>query len=86
MKINRPNQLNFNPYKQQLQKQAEMKKAAKRADELQISKEALKLQEKGQPNNNRAEKVQEIKQLIENGEYKVDHEVAAQKMIDFWTK
>ncbi|WP_156855613.1 flagellar biosynthesis anti-sigma factor FlgM [Oceanobacillus sp. AG] len=86
MKINRPNQLNFNPYKQQLQKQTEMKKTAKRSDELQISKEALKLQEKGQPNNNRSKKVQEIKQQIENGEYKVDHEVAAQKMFEFWKK
>ncbi|MCG5104028.1 flagellar biosynthesis anti-sigma factor FlgM [Oceanobacillus alkalisoli] len=86
MKINRSNQLNFNPYKQQLQKQTEMKKAAKRSDELQISKEALKLQEKDQPNNKRAEKVQEIKKQIENGEYKMNHEVTAQKMLDFWTK
>ncbi|MCF3943439.1 flagellar biosynthesis anti-sigma factor FlgM [Oceanobacillus alkalisoli] len=86
MKINRFNQLNFNPYKQQLQKQTEMKKAAKRSDELQISKEALKLQEKDQPNNKRAEKVQEIKKQIENGEYKMNHEVTAQKMLDFWTK
>jgi len=86
MKIDRSNQVNFNPYKQQIQKQMDMKKAENKSDELQISKEALKLQEKIKPNENREAYVQEIKQAVDTGEYKVDIEKTAQKMIDFWSK
>ena len=86
MKIDRSNQVNFNPYKQQIQKQMDMKKAENKSDELQISKEALKLQEKIKPNENREAYVQEIKQAVDNGEYKVDIEKTAQKMIEFWSK
>ncbi|WP_405100351.1 flagellar biosynthesis anti-sigma factor FlgM [Oceanobacillus sp. FSL H7-0719] len=86
MKINGPNQVNFNPYKQHLQKQADIKKAASKSDELQISKEALKLQEKEKPAEKRAAHIEQIKQAVDSGEYKVDIEKTAQKMIDFWKK
>lgn len=86
MKINGPNQVNFNPYKQHLQKQADMKRSASKSDELQISKEALKLQEIEKPAEKRAAYIEQIKQEIESGEYKVDIEKTAQKMIDFWRK
>jgi negative regulator of flagellin synthesis FlgM len=86
MKINGPNHMNFNPYKQQMEKPAESKKGAERSDALEISKEALKLQENQQPNKQRAEVVQEIKQQVETGEYKVDIERTAQKMIHFWRR
>ena len=86
MKIDRANQVNFNPYKQQIQKQAEMEKAENKSDELQISKEALKLQEKIKPNETREAYVQEIKQAVDNGQYKVNVEKTAQKMIEFWSK
>lgn len=86
MKINGPNHMNFNPYKQQLQKQADVQKASLRSDELQISKEALKLQEQGKPSEKRAAMVQDIKQRVENGDYQLDIEKTASKMIDFWRK
>ena len=86
MKINGPNQMNFNPYKQHLQKQADVKKITSKSDELQISKEALKLQEKEKPAEKRAAYVNQIKEAVESGEYKLQIEQTAQKMIDFWKK
>ncbi|MHA6252370.1 flagellar biosynthesis anti-sigma factor FlgM [Oceanobacillus sp. CAU 1775] len=86
MKINGPNQTNFNPYKQQIQKQVDLKKSSHKSDELQISKEALKLQENKPPLAKRAAYVEEIKQQVDSGQYKVDYEQTAQKMIDFWRK
>lgn len=86
MKINGQNHVNFNPYKQQLQKQAELKKPSNKSDELQISKEAMQLQEKDKPSEKRAAYVQEIKRAVDSGQYQVDVEQTAQKMIDFWKK
>lgn len=86
MKINGANQVNFNPYKQHLQKQADMKKSASKSDEIQISQEALKLQEKEKPAEKRAAYVEQIKQEVESGEYKIDVEKTARKMINFWQK
>lgn len=83
MKIGGPNHTNFNPYKQQLEKQANVKKSNQRSDKLQISEEALKLHGK-EPNDKRAAKVQEIKQQVAAGEYKIDIEKTSQKMLDFW--
>lgn len=34
----------------------------------------------------RSEYVEEIKDKVQSGEYKVDSEKMAQKMIDFWSK
>lgn len=84
MKINGANHTNFNLYKQQLQKQSAMKQKGNRSDELQISDEAMKLQEQGKTNESRNKTVQKIKQQVADGEYKIDYEKTAQKMIDFW--
>lgn len=86
MKINGPNQSNFHPYKQQLQQQAEHKQAKSHEDKLEISSEAKQLQENGEVSAERAAHVQEIKQAVDRGEYKTNHEQTAQKMIDFWRK
>lgn len=86
MKINGPNQANFNPYKNQIQRQAEYKKALKQHDQLEISSQALKLQENTKSNAKREAYVQEIKNRIETGEYEINYEKTAQKMIDFWSR
>lgn len=86
MKINGTNQVNFNPYKQHLQKQAEQKTSGSKSDNLQISPEALKLQEKNKPMEKRTAYVQELKQAVESGDYKVDYEQTAEKMLEFWKK
>lgn len=85
MKVNRPNQIDFNPYKKHLQKQAELKKTANKSDELQISKEAFKLQQKEKSTESREAYVEKIKQAVDSGQYKVDLKRTASKMLDFWS-
>ncbi|WP_042142641.1 flagellar biosynthesis anti-sigma factor FlgM [Paucisalibacillus sp. EB02] len=86
MKVNGPNQTNFNPYKNQIQKQMEMKKVGKQQDQLEISSEAMKLQENTKVNAKREAYVQEIKNRVDSGQYEINYEKTAQKMIDFWSK
>ncbi|MFD1849025.1 flagellar biosynthesis anti-sigma factor FlgM [Oceanobacillus bengalensis] len=85
MKINGPNQPNFNPYNKILQKQAAMQKEIKKQDQVEISTQAKKLQEAEKPNEQRAAYIKEIKNAVESGEYKVNAEKTAIKMIDFWS-
>lgn len=86
MKINGPNQTNFNAYKNQIQQHLDMKKSAKPQDQLQISSQAKQLQENTKVNAKREAYVQEIKNRVESGEYAINFEKTAQKMIDFWSK
>ncbi|WP_099159874.1 flagellar biosynthesis anti-sigma factor FlgM [Virgibacillus ndiopensis] len=86
MKIHGPNQTNFNPYKNNMQKQTDLKKGTNQQDQLQISNQAKRLQENVKPNAERAAYVQDIKKAVESGEYQVNPEKTAQKMIAFWTK
>ncbi|MUK90806.1 flagellar biosynthesis anti-sigma factor FlgM [Ornithinibacillus sp. L9] len=85
MKIHGPNQTNFNPYKNQIQKQADYKKNVNQKDQLEISTQAKQLQESENIHPKREAYVQEIKNAVESGEYKINHEKTAQKMIDFWS-
>lgn len=86
MKINGPNQTNFNPYKNHIQKQTELKQGLQREDQLEISNQAKRLQESEKPHVNRSAYIQEIKSAVESGEYKVDPDKIAEKMIAFWSK
>jgi len=86
MKIHGPNPGNFNPYKKQMNAQENMRKAEARKDQLEISPQAKKMQEKVKPQPERATYVEQIKATYESGEYRVDLEKTAQKMMDFWSK
>lgn len=86
MKIQGPNHTNFNPYKNQTQKQTDMGKEVNQKDQLQISSQAKELQGNEKPNKERAAYVQDIKNAVESGDYKVNHEKTARKMIAFWNK
>ena len=86
MKIHGSNEANFNPYQKQIQKQAEYKKEMNQKDQLEISSQAKQLQEHAKPNAERANYVQKIKNAVESGDYQVNHEKTAKKMIDFWSK
>ncbi|AXI10021.1 flagellar biosynthesis anti-sigma factor FlgM [Oceanobacillus zhaokaii] len=86
MKINGPNQPNFNPYKNIIQKQAEIKKTTSKQDQVEISSYAKQLQENEKPNAKRTAYVQEIKDAIAAGDYKVDAEKVADKMVKYWSK
>ncbi|GIO23869.1 flagellar biosynthesis anti-sigma factor FlgM [Oceanobacillus sp. J11TS1] len=85
MKINGPNPTNFNPYKQAFKKSQEIESESYKKDSIEISHEAKKLQKQDQPDQKRAEYVNEIKQKIDANQYKIDYEKLAQKMRDFWT-
>lgn len=86
MKINGPNQSNFNPYNKIMQKQVEQKRTVAKQDQIEISPEAKQLQESVKTNTQRTEYVQSIKNQIESGNYTIDPEKIAKKMIDFWSK
>jgi negative regulator of flagellin synthesis FlgM len=85
MKINGPNQTNFNPYNNQIQKQMGLKKDT-RQDQIEISNEAKKLLENDKADPKREAYVQDIKDKVDAGEYKINYEKTAQKMIDFWSR
>ena len=85
MKIQGPNLTKLAAYRAQLQ-QADPKKKVGREDQLDISKAAKQLQESNKVNTERAERVQNIKSEIKSGQYEINHEKIAQKMIDFWSK
>ncbi len=85
MKIQGPNLTKLAAYRAQLQ-QTDQKKKVNREDRLNISNAAKKLQESNKANSQRAEYVQNIKKAVKSGQYEIDHEKVAQKMIDFWSK
>lgn len=86
MKINGHNPVNFNPYKNALQKQMQAKKELSREDKVEISSAAKQLQESDHLQEARSRYILEIKQAVESGEYKVDPYKTAEKMIEYWTK
>lgn len=85
MKIQGPNLTKLAAYRAQLQ-QADPKKKVSQEDQLNISNAAKQLQESNKTNTQRAEYVQNIKNAVKSGQYEIDHEKVAQKMIDFWSK
>lgn len=76
----------LNTYKQTQSKQQHAKQNVQQKDELNISNEAKRMQENNHAEMKRTSYVNDIKQSVQSGEYKIDHEKIAQKMIDFWTK
>lgn len=84
MKIQGPNHTNFNPYKNQLHKQTEVNKEVNQQDKLQISSQAKELRDSAKPSAERTAYVEKIKNAVESGEYQVNYDKTAQKMIAFW--
>ncbi|MGP4040734.1 flagellar biosynthesis anti-sigma factor FlgM [Gracilibacillus sp. D59] len=82
MKIHGPNHSNMNPYQksQQIQKQTASKSHSLKPDQLEISDKALKMQQK----DSRQAYVNEIKQQVDNGEYKVNNKETAKKLLNYW--
>jgi negative regulator of flagellin synthesis FlgM len=87
MRINHFNSIQNNPYKNQVQdmKQEKMQSNFKK-DELQISDEAKKLLSSSKFDQERAEKVSEIKNQVDKGTYKVNVSETAKSIINFWQK
>lgn len=86
MKIQGPNLTKLTAYRAQLQQQTDPEKKANREDQLDISNAAKQLQKSKKAHTQRADYVQDIKNKVKSGQYEVNHEKVAQKMIDFWSK
>lgn len=82
MKIHGPNNY-INIYRTNERSVNVNKKAKNKDDQLNISHEALRLL-KTEKNPERAQKVSEIKQLVQSGQYKVNYEKTAEKMLKFF--
>lgn len=82
MKIQGPNPI-LHAYKQQQQKQLG-KQSSEQKDKIDISKAAKSLQKNQQYEVERSKYVQELKEQVQAGEYEMDHEQLASKMIEFW--
>jgi negative regulator of flagellin synthesis FlgM len=87
MRINHFNSIQNNPYKKQTQdmKQESVQSALKK-DEIRISDEAKKLLSSSKFEQERAEKVNEIKRQVESGDYQVNTSKIAKSILDFWRK
>ena len=87
MRINHFNSIQNNPYTKQVphMKDNHVKDAYKK-DEIQISDEAKKLLSSSKFEQDRTNKVNEIKQQVDNGTYKVKISDTAKSIIDFWRK
>lgn len=84
MKIQGPNPI-LNAYQKQQQKVYD-KKRTEQKDKIDISQTAKSLQKNQQYEVNRQNHVQQIKEQVQQGEYKVNYEQLADKMIDFWSR
>jgi negative regulator of flagellin synthesis FlgM len=85
MRINHYNSIQSNPYKKQTSDlQHEKSQQLYKKDEIQISDEAKKLLSSSKFEQDRAEKVSEIKSRIKNGTYQIDSSKTAQTILNFW--
>lgn len=75
-----------NLYKKQVGKAQPKEGVAKKKDQLEISPEAKLMQQETRISAERKEKVEAIKQKVQNGEYKVNPEQVARKFYDFWNE
>lgn len=83
MKITNYGPSDLNPYMQEMQKtETVKKKAVKTNDQIEISSEALKLQKQTDPA--RQEKIAHIKDQIQNGTYKIDHQELAKSIYNYY--
>ncbi|MEH7887034.1 flagellar biosynthesis anti-sigma factor FlgM [Bacillus sp. JJ1609] len=86
MKINNFGTHRINPYNRQMNKLDELKKAEKPVDKVEISSTAKAMQQVSEVEQQRAEKVEELKIQVENGTYKPNPKDIARSIADFYFK
>ncbi len=84
MKINEPQRINnINPYRKQAENQAANNvERSKKKDQVEISPEAKELLETQNVEGNKA-RIEELKQSVAAGTYKVDARKLAERMLPF---
>ncbi|MFM9279934.1 flagellar biosynthesis anti-sigma factor FlgM [Paenibacillus jiagnxiensis] len=85
MKINEPNRIGaINPYQRNIESNIqESQKKSPRKDEVSFSAEAMEMLQRSS-NTDRAKKIQELKQQVASGTYKVDADKIAEKLMPFF--
>lgn len=86
MKINQTGLFGVNPYKKQMEKMDQVKQASKKQDKVEISSAAKEMQQANQISAERQQKIDALKQQIQNGTYQVDAKATAKGIIDFYSK
>lgn len=85
MKINEPNRIGaINPYQRNIESNIqESQKKSPRKDEVSFSAEAMEMLQRSS-NTDRAKRIQELKQQVASGTYKVDAGKIAEKLMPFF--
>ncbi|MGF9857307.1 flagellar biosynthesis anti-sigma factor FlgM [Priestia endophytica] len=87
MKINPFHSSGMNPYQNQTEKQRQVERTSvTRCDEVQISTQAKELQKTNNFQNERADKIERLKNQVQNGTYKVDAHKVASSLVDYYKK
>jgi negative regulator of flagellin synthesis FlgM len=87
MRINHFNSIQNNLYKKQTQDvKQEIVQSAYKKDEIQISDEAKRLLSSSKFEQERADKVNEIKRQVQSGNYQVNTSKVAKSILDFWRR
>ncbi|WP_026694344.1 flagellar biosynthesis anti-sigma factor FlgM [Peribacillus kribbensis] len=84
MKINHISPAGMNPYQRQLNKTDEVKQSSLKADKVEISTAAKDLRQTSQIPAQREAKVQELKEQIKNGTYKLDAAETAKSILKYY--
>ncbi len=83
MKINNLGRLNVNPYNKQMEKMEQVQKLQKEIN-LKFLLKLLELQKENSFEIERQEKVEQLKEKVQSGEYEVNPREVAKKMYGFW--
>lgn len=86
MKIQGPNLSNINAYKTTFQSRPDVKREEAKQDKVNISNEAKQLQVNTRSTEERRQYIEKIKNSIQTGQYTVNYDKTARKMIDYWSK
>ena len=87
MKITSFGMNSINPYnKQQKSLKAAESKTAVNADKIEISTAAKEMSASSTYNSERAQKVQQLKEQIQSGNYRVDAHKVAEDMLNYYRK
>lgn len=86
MRIHNVYSTRINPYRSYANKDALNGKLNPKKDQVEISEEAKELQQNSSWMLERQNKVRELKEQVQNGNYKVDADAVAKSIYDFYFK
>ena len=84
MRIDKFGLTGVHPYRQQFDKEMQMKKSAVKQDKVEISAAAKELQQLSQWTVEHQEKVRKLKEQVQNGTYQIDAKEIAKSVYRFY--